>query len=124
MTDEVERREQGSDFLPKFDAAGLLTAVAQDVETGAVLMVAHVNAEALELTLDTGQAHFYSRSRGRLWRKGESSGNVLNVERLLVDCDQDAVVMQVRPAGPACHTGAPTCFYRELGSEGLTRIKA
>lgn len=124
MTNDVERREQGSDFLPKFDAAGLLTAVAQDAETGAVLMVAHVNAEALELTLDTGQAHFYSRSRGRLWRKGESSGNVLNVERLLVDCDQDAVVMQVRPAGPACHTGAPTCFYRELGSEGLTRIKA
>lgn len=122
MEIDAERREQGGDFLPKFDAAGLLTAVAQDVDSGAVLMVAHVNREALDETIRTGQAHFFSRSRGRLWRKGESSGNVLNVTRLLVDCDQDALVMQVRPAGPACHTGALTCFYRELGASGLTRI--
>lgn len=122
MEIDAERREQGGDFLPKFDAAGLLTAVAQDADSGAVLMVAHVNREALDETIRTGQAHFFSRSRGRLWRKGESSGNVLNVTRLLVDCDQDAVVMQVRPAGPACHTGAVTCFYRELGASGLTRI--
>lgn len=114
-------REQGSTFLPKFDASGLLTAVAQDAASGEVLMVAHMNQEALDLTRETGLAHFFSRSRGRLWLKGETSGNTLAVERMLVDCDQDALVLQVRPVGPACHTGARSCFYRGLEGDGLTR---
>ncbi len=122
MADDVATREQGDTFLPKFDSAGLLTAVVQDVDSGAILMVAHVNQDALDHTRDTGEAHFFSRSRGRLWRKGESSGNVLKIVRILVDCDQDAIVMQVRPAGPACHTGAVSCFYREWRDDGLTRI--
>jgi phosphoribosyl-AMP cyclohydrolase len=119
----VAAREQGDAFLPKFDGAGLLTAVAQDARSGEVLMVAFMDREALEATRQTGFAHFHSRSRGRLWKKGESSGHVLAVEAILVDCDQDALVLKVRPAGPACHTGAPSCFYRALRGEGLTRIE-
>ena len=115
-------REQGEAFLPKFDAAGLLTAVAQDGATGEVLMVAFMDADALAATRETGFAHFHSRSRGRLWKKGESSGHVLAVEAILVDCDQDSLVLKVRPAGPACHTGARTCFYRALEGGGLTRV--
>lgn len=115
-------REQGSEFLPKFDANGLLTAVAVDSHSGRVLMVAFMDAEALAATRATGKAHFHSRSRGRLWMKGESSGHVLTVEQILVDCDQDALVLQCRPAGPACHTGAPTCFYRLLDNDRLERV--
>jgi phosphoribosyl-AMP cyclohydrolase len=121
-TDDVAAREQGGEFLPRFNAAGLLTAVAQDADTGEILMVAFMDAEALAATRDTGFAHFHSRSRGRLWKKGESSGHVLSVEAILVDCDQDALVLKVRPAGPACHTGARNCFYRVLGDSGLTRV--
>lgn len=94
----------------KWDERGLVTAVAQDVATGAVLMVAHMDREALARTVSTGEAHFRSRSRNALWRKGETSGNVLMVERILVDCDGDAVLLGVRPSGPACHTGEATCF--------------
>ena len=119
---DVSEREQGSAFLPKFDEAGLLTAVAQDSATGQVLMVAFMDRDALEATRETGFAHFHSRSRGRLWKKGESSGHVLRVEAIHVDCDQDALVLQVRPAGPACHTLAPSCFYRSLEGDRLTRI--
>jgi len=119
---DVALREQGTSFLPRFDAAGLLTAVAQDVVSGAVLMVAFMDAEALAATRRTGLAHFHSRSRGRLWMKGETSGHVLRVQSILVDCDQDALVLRVTPAGPACHTGAQTCFYRQLDGEGLARI--
>lgn len=119
---DVSEREQGSVFLPKFDEAGLLTAVAQDSATGQVLMVAFMDRDALEATRETGFAHFHSRSRGRLWKKGESSGHVLRVEAIHVDCDQDALVLQVRPAGPACHTLAPSCFYRSLDGDRLTRI--
>ena len=115
-------REQGRAFIPRFDAAGLLTAVAQDAETGRVLMVAFMDAEALEATRRTGLAHFHSRSRGRLWKKGETSGHVLVVTAIEVDCDQDAVLLKVRPAGPACHTGAPSCFYRRLTGEGLEPV--
>jgi phosphoribosyl-AMP cyclohydrolase len=121
-TDDVAAREQGHVLLPKFDAAGLLTAVVQDAGTGEVLMVAHMNREALDTTRATGFAHFHSRSRGRLWKKGESSGHVLAVEAILVDCDQDAVVLKVRPAGPACHTGERSCFYRAVEGDGLVRI--
>lgn len=115
-------REGGSEFLPKFDAAGLLTAIAQDAETREILMVAYMNAEALEKTQETGIAHFYSRSRKQQWMKGESSGNILRVQSMRVDCDQDALIMAVKPAGPACHTGEVSCFYRELVDGKLVRI--
>ena len=106
-------------FAPKFGADGLLTAVVVDAADGGVLMVAHMDAEALRMTRETGFAHFHSRSRGRLWKKGETSGHVLAVERILVDCDQDALVLQCRPSGPACHTGAASCFYRVLDGDTL-----
>lgn len=107
-------REQGRAFLPKFDDKGLLTAVAVDAASKEVLMVAFMDAEALAKTRETGLAHFHSRSRGRLWMKGETSGHVLRVEEILVDCDQDCLVLKVSPQGPACHTGATACFYRRL----------
>lgn len=118
---DTELREQGSAFLPKFDASGLLTAIAVDASTRDVLMVAFMDAEALAKTRESGLAHFHSRSRGRLWMKGESSGHVLKVREILVDCDQDALVLMVDPAGPACHTLAPTCFYRKLEGDVLVR---
>ena len=122
MADDCDaRREQGAEFMPKFDGNGLLTAVVTDAGTGAVLMVAFMDAEALEATRRTGKAHFHSRSRGRLWMKGESSGHVLEVVEILVDCDQDAVVLRARAAGPTCHTGAVSCFYRRLEGEALVR---
>ena len=114
--------DSDSAFKPKFDAAGLVSAVVQDAASGEVLMVAFMDAEALAATRATGFAHFHSRSRGRLWKKGESSGHVLAVEAILVDCDQDALVLKVRPAGPACHTGERSCFYRALAGDGLARV--
>lgn len=122
MTTTSEDREQGSAFLPKFDANGLLTAIAVDSRTREILMVAFMDREALEATLDSGLAHFHSRSRGRLWKKGESSGHVLRVQEIRVDCDQDALVLACEPAGPACHTGAVTCFYRKLEDGRLHRV--
>jgi phosphoribosyl-AMP cyclohydrolase len=98
----------------KYDSRGLITAVAQDAESGEVLMVAWMNAEALRLTRETGEAHFWSRSRSELWHKGATSGNVLRVEEIRVDCDGDTLLLRVRPAGPACHTGARSCFFRTL----------
>lgn len=122
----AQEREAGTVFAPKFDAAGLLTAVVVDHATSQVLVVAHMNAEALAATIDTGKVHFWSRSRGRLWMKGETSGHVLGVEQILVDCDQDALVIRAVPAGPTCHTGAVSCFYRQLetraGEPTLIRI--
>lgn len=109
-------------FEPRFDAAGLLTAVAVDAASGDVLMLAHMDAEALAKTRETGFAHFHSRSRGRLWMKGESSGHTLRVAEIRVDCDQDAIVLRVDPAGPACHTGARTCFYRVLEDDRLVVV--
>ena len=116
-------RELGSAFQPKFDAQGLLSAVAVDSVSGEVLMLAFMDAEALEKTLESSLAHFHSRSRGRLWMKGESSGHVLRVLEIRVDCDQDALVLLVQPEGPACHTGAVSCFYRRLDGEELVRIE-
>ena len=98
----------------KFDANGLITAVVQDAVGGAVLMVAWMNAKAIRLTLETGEAHFWSRSREEIWRKGSTSGNVMKVVKLLVDCDQDTILVQVNPSGPACHTGELSCFFQEL----------
>jgi phosphoribosyl-AMP cyclohydrolase len=98
----------------KYDINGLVTGVVQDAETKEVLMVAWLNAEAVRLTRETGEAHFWSRSRQELWRKGATSGNVMHVQQILVDCDADTLLLRVLPAGPACHTGARSCFYRAL----------
>ncbi|MBX7515178.1 phosphoribosyl-AMP cyclohydrolase [Qipengyuania sp. GH38] len=114
MTISKTEREQGKVFAPKFDANGLLTAVVVNAASREVLMVAFMDAEALDKTIETGLAHFHSRSRGMLWLKGETSGNVLRVEKIMVDCDQDALVLECSPAGPTCHTGATSCFYRKL----------
>lgn len=121
---DTTEREQGSAFLPRFDANGLLIAVATHADSREVLMVAYMNAEALARTRETGLAHFWSRSRGSLWLKGETSGHFLRVEEVRVDCDQDALVLLVRPEGPACHTGAVSCFYRRLNGDGLVRIES
>jgi phosphoribosyl-AMP cyclohydrolase len=104
--------ESNAVLTPRFDAHGLVTAVVTDATTGAVLMLAHMNAEALALTLETRQAWYWSRSRGELWRKGATSGHVQEVVEMRVDCDQDAVWIKVRQTGGACHTGAASCFYR------------
>lgn len=106
-------------FQPRFDSNGLLTAVVTHAETGALLMVAHMNAEALAKTRETGRAHFWSRSRRALWLKGETSGHFLNVREIRVDCDQDCLWLMALPAGPACHTGAPSCFFRRLEGDAL-----
>lgn len=106
--------ETGLAFSPKFDANGLVTAVVTDAGTGNVLMVAHMNRAAIDRTLATGRVHFWSRSRQQLWLKGETSDNYLNLVEMLVDCDQDALWVKARPDGPACHTGAASCFYRRV----------
>ncbi len=98
----------------RWDERGLIPAVVQDSETNAVLMVAWMNAEALRMTEQTGQAHFWSRSRGGLWHKGATSGNTMRIVEIRVDCDEDTLLLRVEPAGPACHTGATSCFYRTL----------
>ena len=115
--------ETGPALSPAFDAAGTLAAVATDWQTGEVLMLAWMNAEALALTIATGEAHFYSRSRARIWKKGEDSGNVLEVVEMRTDCDQDAIWMRVRMRGleAACHTGHRTCFYRRIPVGGAKR---
>jgi phosphoribosyl-ATP pyrophosphohydrolase/phosphoribosyl-AMP cyclohydrolase len=100
----------------RFDENGLVPCVMQDWATGEVLTVAYVNEEALRRTRETGEMHFWSRSRNELWRKGETSGNVMRVRQLRLDCDEDALVALVEPAGPACHTGERSCFHRELES--------
>lgn len=111
-------RDTTDRFLPRFDDAGLVTAIVTDADSGVLLMVAHMNAEAIARTRETGQAHFWSRSRGTLWRKGETSGNGLSLVEMRVDCDQDALLLRVVPAGPACHTGRRSCFYRRIEADG------
>ena len=98
----------------KYDVNDLITAVVQDADTAEVLMVAWMNPEALRLTRESGEAHFWSRSRQELWHKGATSGNVMVVQELRVDCDADTLLLRVKPTGPACHTGARSCFYRTL----------
>ena len=111
----TEAVEEGRALAPKFDADGLVTCVASDATNGELLMVAHMNAEALAKTIESGEAWYFSRSRRRLWRKGESSGHVQRVVEMRVDCDQDAVWIRVEQAGPgACHTGRRSCFYRAV----------
>jgi phosphoribosyl-AMP cyclohydrolase / phosphoribosyl-ATP pyrophosphohydrolase len=108
----------------KFDENGLAPCVVQDARTGEVLTVAYVNDEALRRTRETGEMHFFSRSRDELWHKGETSGNVQRLRQLRYDCDGDALVALVEPAGPACHTGERSCFYRELGGSASTDVDA
>ncbi len=118
--------EEGRLLAPKFDASGLVACVATDATTGDVLMVAHMNADALKRTIETGEAWYYSRSRQSLWKKGESSGHVQRVVEMRVDCDQDAIWIKVEQAGPgACHTGRRSCFYRAvpLGKAGAVTLE-
>jgi phosphoribosyl-AMP cyclohydrolase len=114
-------RETGDELRPKWDSKGLVTAVVTDRATGELLMVAHMNADALDRTIDTGEAWFWSRSRGKMWKKGETSGNIMRVAEMRIDCDQDAVWLKVDPAGPACHTGERSCFYRRIARDRLVR---
>ncbi len=111
-------QDETSELRPKFNADGLIAAIAQDAETGEVLMLAWMNAAALAKTLDTGRGTYWSRSRAALWVKGETSGHVQQIVSVSIDCDQDAVLLQVRQTGGACHTGRRSCFYRDVASDG------
>jgi len=111
---EAKEIEEGSEFLPKFDDKGLITAIAQDADTGQVLMVAYMNKEALDITIETGVATYFSRSRSKLWKKGEESGHVQKVSEILVDCDQDCLILKVSVDAGQCHVGYQSCFYRKL----------
>ena len=122
QTPDVPSEAPVAPFTPKFDGAGLITAIVVDADGGSILMLAHMDNEALAKTRASGLAHFHSRSRERLWMKGETSGNVLRVDRILVDCDQDALILVCRPEGPACHSGAKSCFYRELEGDVLRPV--
>jgi phosphoribosyl-AMP cyclohydrolase len=117
--------EDGVRLTPKFDADGLVTCVATDAASGEVLMVAHMNAEALQKTIASGEAWYFSRSRGVLWKKGETSGHTQRVVEMRIDCDQDAVWIKVEQTGGACHTGRRSCFYRAvpLGKAGATTLE-
>jgi phosphoribosyl-AMP cyclohydrolase len=110
--------ERGDVLTPRFDADGLIPAIAQDAATGRVLMLAWMNAEALRLTLETGRATYWSRSRCKLWVKGEESGHAQRVLAAMIDCDQDCILLRVEQTGPACHTGEPACWYRRIGPDG------
>ena len=118
---DTQALERGAVLTPRFDAAGLIAAIATHAATGEVLMLAWMNAEALRLTIDTGQAHYFSRSRQSLWKKGETSGQIQAVTELRIDCDQDAVWLKVKPAGDggACHVGFRSCFYRVVEDGAL-----
>jgi len=115
-----EIREEGLEFIPKFDENGLIPAIAQDAETGQILMVAFMNRQALELTIKTGYATYFSRSRNKLWKKGQDSGHIQKVEQILVDCDQDCLVLKVLVDAGQCHVGYQSCFYRAL-KKGTTK---
>ncbi|HET9176093.1 MAG TPA: phosphoribosyl-AMP cyclohydrolase [Pseudolabrys sp.] len=126
MADKAADIEEGFAFTPKFDANGLVTVVVTDAKSGDVLMVAHMNEEAIRKTVASGEAWYYSRSRKTLWRKGETSGHIQRVVEMRVDCDQDALWLKVEQAGEgACHTGRRSCFYRAvpLGKAGAVRLE-
>ena len=112
-------QDETTELRPKFNQDGLIAAIAQDADSGDILMLAWMNAEALTATLDTGRATYWSRSRQALWIKGETSGHVQDVVEVLIDCDQDAVLLKVRQAGAACHTGRKACFYRSIDPQTL-----
>ena len=118
-------REEGLELRPRFDASGLITCVTTDAASGEVLMVAHMNEEALQKTMASREAWYFSRSRNALWRKGETSGQTQRVVEMRVDCDQDAVWIRVEQVGAACHTGRKSCFYRKVEpGEGAARLSA
>ena len=120
---DINDIEEGLTFRPKFDASGLVTCVATDAATGDVLMVAHMNDEALRRTIASGEAWYFNRSRNALWRKGETSGQTQRVVEMRLDCDQDAVWIRVEQIGAACHTGRASCFYRKVeAAEGGARL--
>jgi phosphoribosyl-ATP pyrophosphohydrolase/phosphoribosyl-AMP cyclohydrolase len=108
----------------KFDERGLVPCIAQDAESGEVLTLAYASEESLRLTVESGEMHFFSRSRGKIWRKGEESGHVLKLKQLRIDCDGDAVLAMVEPTGPACHTGERSCFYRDVEGESPQPVAA
>jgi len=121
-----KQQEEGQEFAPRFDAQGFIAAIVSDVSSGEVLMFAYMNETALRLSLQTGIAHYWSRSRQKLWKKGESSGNMQHIVEMRVDCDQDALWLKVRVAGAGvtCHTGRNSCFYRTLHLEkDVTALK-
>jgi len=115
--------EEGLDFTPKFDSNGLITAIAQDADTNQVLMAAFMNKEALELTISTGNAIYYSRSRKKLWKKGEESGHTQKVVQILVDCDQDCLILKVRVDQGQCHVGYQSCFYRAVTKASAGKLE-
>ena len=113
--------EESTSFSPKFSADGLLPVITSDATTGDVLMFAYMNEDALKLSLDTGEVHYFSRSRQKIWHKGESSGNTQKIIEIRTDCDQDVLLVRVeQKGGAACHTGRPSCFYRTVGKDGKT----
>ncbi|MFA5423533.1 MAG: phosphoribosyl-AMP cyclohydrolase [Phycisphaerae bacterium] len=120
MSAENKAIEEGNELRPKFDDKGLITAVAQDAKTGQILMVAYMNEESLKLTIATGIATYYSRSRKKLWKKGEQSGHIQKVEQILIDCDQDCIVLKVSVDAGQCHVGYQSCFYRAIDGKGST----
>ncbi len=115
-SEDKNELEDAGDFTPRFDDRGLITAIVSDARDGELLMVAHMNAQALALTIQTGVAHYFSRSRKKLWKKGETSGNIQTVKEIRTDCDQDAIWLKVEVAGhdATCHTGRRSCFYRTV----------
>ena len=115
--------EEGTEFIPKFDDNGLITAIAQDAETGQILMVAYMNRQALDLTIQTGYATYFSRTRQKLWKKGQESGHLQKVEQILVDCDQDCLVLKVTVDAGQCHVGYQSCFYRALNKSSDKKLE-
>ena len=115
--------EEGKEFIPKFNDNGLITAIAQDAETGQILMVAYMNRQALDLTIQTGYATYFSRARQKLWKKGQESGHLQKVEQILVDCDQDCLVLKVTVDAGQCHVGYQSCFYRALNKSSDKKLE-
>ena len=115
--------EETTDFTPKFDSNGLITAIAQDAQTGQILMVAYMNRQAIDSTIKTGCATYYSRSRKKLWKKGEQSGHTQKVRQLLTDCDQDCLILKVTVEAGQCHTGYQSCFYRTLKKDNPNKLE-
>lgn len=123
MSEDKKKLEEGDDFSPRFDANGLITAIAQDAKSGEILMVAYMNQEALQQTIQTGLTTYYSRSRKKLWRKGEQSGHTQKVEQILVDCDQDCIVLKVNVDAGQCHVGYQSCFYRAIKGDNPKQLE-
>ena len=118
-----EQIEEGLDFTPKFDNNGLITAIAQDYQTGQILMVAYMNREALDITIQTGYATYYSRTRQKLWKKGEQSGHQQIIQQILVDCDQDCLILKVKVDSGQCHVGYQSCFYRAILTKNSKKLE-